>query len=88
MPDVIYVEEVCELLGVSISTIERLQRDRTSGFPAPHRITPGASRKGRRRRWLRQDIMAYIERQARAAQPVHHAAAARALAARWLDAAA
>ena len=79
MLDIIEIGEVCRLLRVSVSTLEKLQRDPASGFPEPHRLF-GIARKGRRRRWLRQDIMAFIERQARAARPVaahQHAVAAR-----------
>jgi predicted DNA-binding transcriptional regulator AlpA len=64
--DVIGVSDVLELLGLSLSTLERLLRDRHSGFPRPWRH--GEAAKGRHRYWRRSDIAAYVERKARAAQ--------------------
>jgi len=76
--DVIGVSDVLELLGLSLSTLERLLRDRQSAFPRPWRH--GEAAKGRHRYWRRSDIAAYVERKAREAQPMaahHHAVAAR-----------
>jgi predicted DNA-binding transcriptional regulator AlpA len=63
--DVIGVSDVLELLGLSLSTLERLLRDQQSGFPQPFRH--GGAAKGRHRYWRRGDIAAYVDRKAREA---------------------
>ena len=52
------VVEVAEMLGVSVRTVFTLAT--TPGFPPSVRISPG----GRSRRWIRSEVLSWLERKA------------------------
>ncbi len=53
--------EVCQMLGISKSTLRRMIR--RGEFPEPLKLSPGASR------WPKQDVYHYIDRLPRRSGP-------------------
>ena len=60
-PELLTEQEVCQMLGISKSTLRRMIR--RGEFPEPRKLSPGT------RRWPKQDVYHYIDRLPRRSGP-------------------